>query len=126
MQKFRLLCCAQLCSSASSTTDSHCPRVKTLPLPVCRWQKRHLLTGQCPDEERPSCCWTKSEMPKLHPSPVLAHRQLLLGFAPPVIRKARAFRKRFDRLCSIASPKDCLAKQWLTADFAPRRAARAS
>jgi hypothetical protein len=26
--------------------------VKTLPLLVCRWQKRHLLTGQCPDEER--------------------------------------------------------------------------
>jgi hypothetical protein len=49
-------------------------------------------------------------IPKLHPSPVLAHRQLLLGSAPPVIRKARAFRKRFDRLCSIASPKDCPAK----------------
>ena len=49
-------------------------------------------------------------IPKLHPSPVLANRQLLLGSAPPVIRKARAFRKRFDRLCSIASPKDCPAK----------------
>src|SRR5271166_2903792 len=89
MHEFQPLCCAQQCSSASSTTDRHRPRVKTLSLLVCRWQERHLLTGQCPDEERPSWCWTKSEIPKLHPSPALAHRQLLLGAAPLVIRKAR-------------------------------------